>query len=60
VFLPNNADGSKIQQLAAVFPNGPRDDVDAASQFLNWRRNRGGGLYQWLVDMAAKTAGERA
>ena len=37
----------KIQNLAAKFPNADKDDIDAMSQYLNWRRKHG-AMLGWL------------
>ena len=53
VFLPSNADGVKIQTLAAKFPNADKDDIDALTQFLNWRRKRG-AVMKWFEALGKK------
>jgi predicted phage terminase large subunit-like protein len=53
VYLPSNADGVKIQTLAAKFPNADKDDIDALTQFLNWRRKHG-AMMQWFEEQAKK------
>ncbi len=42
VYLPSNLDGTTLQSLAAKFPNADKDDIDAMTQFLNWRRAANG------------------
>lgn len=53
VYLPDSPDGVKIQTLAAKFPNAEKDDVDAMTQFLNWRRKRG-AMMKWFEAQAKK------
>lgn len=54
VYLPRkNPDGVKIQTLAAKFPNADKDDIDALTQFLNWRRKRGAAM-KWFEEQAKK------
>jgi len=55
VYLPENGDGVKIQTLAAKFPNAEKDDIDALTQFLNWRRKRG-AVMKWFEAQAKKVA----
>jgi len=57
--LPQNADGVKIQTLAAKFPNSDKDDVDAMTQYLNWRRKRGAAM-KWFEDMAKRSKEKQA
>lgn len=51
VYLPLTDDGRYLQRVCAVAPGGPMDDVDAASQIINYARSHGrcGG---WLKAMA--------
>ena len=60
VHLPESADlagvqgtGVKIQELASKFPNAEKDDIDALTQFLNWRRKHGGTM-EWFKAQAKK------
>jgi predicted phage terminase large subunit-like protein len=46
-----------IQNLAAKFPNSDKDDIDAMSQYLNWRRKHG-QMLGWLK-REAERAGEK-
>lgn len=47
VSLPSNATGIDIQTKTAKAPHCAKDDVDALSQFLNWRRTHDGSLAGW-------------
>jgi predicted phage terminase large subunit-like protein len=51
VYLPHNAEGLRIQELAATVPAAPWDDMDSMSQFLNWRHDHGDPC-GWLKAMA--------
>jgi predicted phage terminase large subunit-like protein len=53
VYLPSGTHGTKIQTLAAKFPNADKDDIDALTQFLNWRRKRGAAM-KWFEAMAKR------
>ena len=57
VFLPENEDGVKLQTLASRFPNSDKDDIDAMTQFLNWRRKRGATM-EWFKSLAKKAEAE--
>lgn len=51
VFMPENHDGLDLQEKLCKAPNIAMDDVDACTQFLNWRRNRGASL-SWMAKIA--------
>lgn len=53
VYLPSGDDAERIKTLAAKFPNDATDDIDAMSQFLNWRRKRGATM-KWFEAQAKK------
>jgi len=60
VYLPDDQDGAEVRALAARFPNAIQDDdVDAMSQFLNWRRKKGTFMEWWkyLAEQAGKDTG---
>lgn len=58
-YLPKNSDGVLIQIRAAKFPNAEKDDIDAFTQFMNWRRKRGASM-EWFKLAAKKADAERA
>lgn len=58
VYLPQNGDGVYMQKVCTLFPNVEmKDDVDAMTNFLNWRRNRGTSM-AWLKKAAEAAEAE--
>lgn len=54
VFLPEGASWvTKFVHDCTLFPAGDDHDVDAMTQFLNWRRGRSHGLLEWYKKQAA-------
>lgn len=57
VYLPRNQDGITIQTYASKFPASNTDDIDAMTQVLNWRKNRG-VFMEWFKAQALKAEAE--
>ncbi len=57
VFLPRNEDGVTIQTYASKFPASNTDDIDAMTQVLNYRKNRG-VFMEWFRAQAEKAVKE--
>jgi hypothetical protein len=58
VYLPNNETGQHLAKLLCAAPNVTKwDTLDAASQFLNWRRGRG-AVGNWLKGLAEQVERE--